>query len=757
VGRLWVLWMVLGAGAVGATAMWVWSALSTKAPPSGSSTPEPVKPRDPPKDEKAPLTNTAHPPEDKTTKTQAPAPPTPQPRAAIDVSRFSVDNVSLVYNDELLSDESRARLIQIVADATPPDSWRRVETQPEDLTEERVILRNFGIKEEDDPESYKTIEALICQQNPGQFSPYTPGTKLRIPPIPVHAATHKQRGPVRVQTQNSAIIEQKSLSPSASIQASTVAGTTKLNTAATSAAANAVTQIDLLDPHHLISDALKSRVLALPPKVHAISGGGGIAIMRQRAVANTQCIDKPSQWTTTSPYWGDVHQSMAHATATPALRQALLEAARKTPLVILDWDDGTNVHGSEVEATALYTLHEFGLDFLAPGVDFVELNPKEPAQKERLHRILDDFALHYFCPNLTFGCTKEKNEDVDKANLLTDARSWIANPDSPSLGNEFVRISNQQNTDASASTSDFAIHDLVLWALMWNYFRADRDASNIVNMSFEVLSASFAIENPNYLDASHGLGIMAATDSRAEEVIRDIPQAAARDYLKFINVTSSDGSSIRGVSGPVPVSIIAPDCGFEYKSSAQPPAAIVPSTRGTSFASPYIAALAWIDTLLNHVDLNEIRHSLIQAGRLSREAVSPRVESAGPIDPARFLTPRTAYVIEQDNIVRRIHSAHLFLRDTKNNNTLNFGNSQSDSSPTKDVTIAILGSGAQQTARIRSIVPPEPDNPGTNPAAHTVDYVIASDWLFTAEDDAGHAIKCGGKLPNPMECREIGF
>ncbi|GEM_PF-5446605 len=668
--------------------------------------------------------------------------PTGQPpKPPIPLIEKHADVVNLVYNDSTISDQSRSELINIVADATPTSSWRQVVTLDEDLTEGHLIRRIYGIDRFTDPISYETLISLICATNPHARPPYATGSTLRMPPLPPHSSAPAKSAAIRYQTTNTLLVNETTLSKIVEHDAAE-ASQRQINASFQARQVGQIIAIGLIDPTNLIQRALRTLDPVLPPGVHAI-GNGAITTVRllQDGAPPSQCNDNPYNWYRSSPYYSVLSTDLQELSADSSKREALKQSAKKTPLVILDWNNETTVHGKKVFAASAYALHQMSFDFLNPYITFVELNPRQQKSRNHLMSVLNDFASNFFCVQREHACKANgQGELEDNNNLLKSARSWLRNPDDAAWATD--QLVDENPNDRTA----FAIHDVVLWAVLWEYFRYNNPS--VVNMSFSVLSSAVRIEGAQYLGSSHSMGLSAASDVKTAERLIDIPQNAATSNSFFLNVTSGSrtGQNLRGYSqlnSAVTVTALAPDCGYNFQLGD---AIIHSDDSGTSFATPFVAALAWINFLRYGTDLKEMRHEIIWASEILPIAPALPIESEGVLDPARMLLKPESYLIDANSVAHTLKTATLRLNDAKHGDSKLFIVPRDS-----NVTVRLFSIGQQTIARIRTLTDV------VNQEATPIDFILDDTSTFSAEDTMGNKYDWHTANEFLSKGREIGF
>lgn len=371
--------------------------------------------------------------------------------------------------------------------------------------------------------------------------------------------------------------------------------------------------------------------------------------------------------------------------------QELIGRATSVPLVIIDWISSSEEHGEKVRSVVDYLLHEFGLSL---PITLIDLNPTH--SRRTLSPILSEFEKEYYCPKMGIDCGRKEPSEV------TDARKWIAGRHSAEGG-----VAN--------------VNQLVLEALLWKYFHQERAW---VNMSFSIDSLSLQILQADFLATSHSFGISAANDDRLPESPVGVPQRAASVYTNFVNVTyaTREGVLLGGETNPlysVIVTAAGQGCGFDFEH-------IRKSDEGTSFASPYVAAVSWIKYLIDGVDETRMRKALVDASSVAATPNQLEIESAGIFDPARLLLKQpTSIVAMSDGSEKTYASIRLTLRYKKHDGSP----VQEDFKTGEGTAITFVRIGAILKARVRRMRTSQPPIPVTD----TEEFEVVSATLQTSD------------------------
>ena len=460
---------------------------------------------------------------------------------------------------------------------------------------------------------------------------------------------------------------------------------------------------DLADSGELVDQAWQTREAVLPPGVHAFGDGGETRIVLAQASARP--CDGMEGWITSSAFFSEMQARIAELRQDGAQLEAVRKRAEATPLVIIDWNFGANNHGSKVVDTAKFVLARFGLPELAVG--YVDLNPANTGSDQAsLGRIFEDFKDHYYCVRPGIDCKKKA-----QAALLKESEKWLS-------------------SQPDMRADDLRVNQLVLEAVLWRYFN---QRSTWVNMSFSIDSRPIEVLQNDYLHASSSFGVAAAGNDRGQPTSSGgVPQKAAAIYANFVNVTfgTRQGEllgSTTNLDAKAPVTILGPGCGYQGTS-------IKPTESGSSFSSPYVAAVAWLKFLLDETGHDHMRNSLIRASWLPpfRARSLLQIESAGIFDAPRLLAPDRPHVQFKDGTIKTISSGKMTITYRKPSG----GSATEDFLPGENTSITAYSSAGRLYAIIRTPrTPPEM----VPPFADAKEVEITS-LVLHGKTDTGEAI-----------------
>lgn len=569
-------------------------------------------------------------------------------------SQFGNHTIHLLYDDSILSDSARAKLIALLA-KQPPGDLKTITVTPQDQGITKLIQNNFHLSGITDKLSVDALASAIRALNGLASDTVIAGQTLRAPGLPSHVyRTNEQDKPAfRVAT-----IGAKAITVGAAPEDLRA---NKGLPAAPQPRNGDLTAKEIADPQQLAELAWRSVAPVLPQGVFPLEDGGNVDIHLADA---SQCMAQ--QWLTTSPFYDDLHSSMNTYLAQPGNHTLLINGASSLPLVVIDWNDDVKKHGQKVTSVVKYLLNQLGVSDLT--FHEVDLNPTNNSAE--LKTIFTDYLNDYYCSLQGIDC-KSKGQKA----LIDDVSGWLK--------------TKPQSVNGIAS-----LKQLLLEAVLWKYFSSSRA---IVNMSFSVDSLALEILQAQFLAASHSVGVVAASDDSQPQGTAGIPQRAASIYPNFLNVTygNADGTILGGFSNSsynIIVTTIAQGCGFTY-------ADISNGDAGTSFAAPYVATALWLRSLMNNGDTSTLRRDLVEASDVSRSAQLPQVESSGTFDLATLLLPSSSYLLNSQGAAIGIVSGTLRVVSMKDT-----GGTIDESFTTGEhVSIAFVKRGGTLLARIRTL------------------------------------------------------
>ena len=566
--------------------------------------------------------------------------------------------VHLLYDDSILPDSARAKLISLLA-KQPLADLKTITVTPADQGMTKLVQNNFHLSGITDKLTVDALISSIRYLNGLVDDKLIPGQILQTPGLPSHVyrKNEQDKPAFRVST-----IGARSLTIARS--PGDLHDDKKLPTAAQPRNGD-LTAKEIADPRQLaeLSWTLGGIPL-LPPGVLPLEDGGNVDV--HLADSSSSCMAQ--HWLASSPFYNVLRNSMNAFLGKPGNHDLLLKSAAALPLVIIDWNDGVKKHGQKVTSVVNYLLNELGVDNLP--FHEVDLNPTNNAAE--LQEIFNDYLANYYCALQGIDC-KSKGQKA----LFDDVSQWLK--------------TKPQSVNGIAS-----LKQLMLEAILWKYFSPSHSRA-IVNMSFSVDSLALEILQAQFLAASHSVGVAAASDDAQPQGTAGIPQRAASIYPNFLNITYgyTDGTILGGFSNSnfnIIVTTIAQGCGFSYGD-------INSGDAGTSFATPYVATSVWLRSLMNGGDTSTVRRDLVEASDVSRSPQLPLVESSGAFDIASLFLPDYYYFLDNNNAPNKIANGTLRIVSIKDRG----GTIDEPFTAGEHVSIAFVSSGTTLRVRIRTL------------------------------------------------------
>lgn len=506
--------------------------------------------------------------------------------------------VFVEVKDSDLTDAQWASIAEAIAAEVPFANWKKVGVrQNEGLG--NVVDRYYDIYTGTTkkvaysrplPTTSKMLVDLIEDANDVKTTALTVGQEVSVPPVPVRAsAASADSSVVRIfdpQTEHYAVFD-------TSYHGTPVAGLYANRDAYRPAAT--------LAP---LREAGRT-IFALSPQRAATLGFGRVVsnYVSVRLLQAKPCV-APDPVIKTSPYLQFAHTQLA------GKLDELKKKSANRRLVLIDFDFEKG-HGSQVRSAARWVLNHLSVASLADEMREVELNPSGYSTDVPVDLI--KLGQRYVEWGAKFGVTSSD------AYALS---GWLMY-EKPGVGK-----------------AEYTVPPILLQAAVWDHL----DRGNWLNLSWMVSASSGAL--PVELDPllkKSGSFVAVAAGNDAEEVRADrTPQSAASIVPQFANVTfgAPDGTIYGTWTGSAGgrVDVLAPGCGITYGT-------LTPDLRGSSYASPIVAAAAWLKHLLDGTTATDMRRLLIRASSL----VPPRTEkvaSGGAFDPARLLANVGAHYVD---------------------------------------------------------------------------------------------------------------
>lgn len=500
------------------------------------------------------------------------------------------DPLYFVFRESEFTDSDWQGLATTFADEIPLELWRPIAVQPGDGLY-RIIDRYYDIYAGDLdsdfaaplPETTELLARLIVARNGLSSEVLEEGQIIRIPPLPVRAATGttfhntwRHYDPTNSQYWIS------TWSPEAHVRQSVPGFVPAVE----------------LQPFRFAEETILPITSEQSRRLAQLSPNGQVhqlLMARVELLQTQECMSADDQLEA-SPYLRRAQTRLRN------LLPQIVEAAaeRKLALVDFDFDRG---HGAKVRSAALWVLEKVGVrEVLEPYVENVELTPRRTNALR-----LQDALVSYSDWLLS---SRENDMQVKLASWWTIAAPDIATGES-------VRM----------------IPAAMISAVLWQ----ELNQGDYLNLSWK-LETAMGIQPLGIAQAlrQHSSFVSVAAGNRTEEVRADLfPQGAASIFRSFVNVTygARDGrlyGSRTGSMGGGKVDLLAIGCGIDFNDLRQ-------SDRGSSFASPVVAAAAWVKALADSVSANELRAALIRASLLVQPASMRRTTSGGYFDPAKLI------------------------------------------------------------------------------------------------------------------------
>ena len=538
--------------------------------------------------------------------------------------------VMLVYHEQRLRDPQRAAIVRFVAAAVPPRDWKTEHvakaTTFAGLADDYYDLYERG--RFSNPRSTAAMIEALRRGNPDLPERIPAGTVVRLPPLPVRAKSiyDVDRGRAEdfrvfsasdhayVGTSGADALplpRETSIAIAQDMSAQRDASSTGIVLEVTPELQQAVAQRGV--PAVLVSTRRTAE------DAQSVKTDARLELLQQ---GGDDCADA-FDFLSKSPFRT---AAMGRLSALPsATRAAILGLASRRRFVVLDAQvtrpDG---HGHKVHAVARATLEKLGAAEVAKHTQAFDLLPSSEEAAGRLGEALE-----------TFLASQQPVSDTE----IKRARDWIK----------------EKRAEAAANTWPpvFDMPDMLLQAVLWTNFIVGADAppgpeekkeAVWLNMSFRIRSHALNLVLHSFRRGDALAFIAAGNDLGARLDRGFVPQDGALENPNFVLVTHGRLGGIDGtVSGDIgpQVMLVAPGCGFPGMPD-----------RGSSFASPYVAAVAWLRHLVD-VATHEQRplSSLIQDLAVASRPVADyeHVRSGGFFDAAHLLArPPPAHLLLSD-------------------------------------------------------------------------------------------------------------
>jgi hypothetical protein len=571
--------------------------------------------------------------------------------------------VRLVFAEQALNDPLRARMYDVIATSVDKEAWPTIElTQPTDIS--AILDEYFDIYTKGSgraPQTHRVLSGMIAEANPALVDPQSPNIlaagEVRLPPVPVRGFSLYAKDEVEARIFDPDDMSYALRAPDGNVVLRTE---TAMPTAAdTEVRRGKLTEV-VVSLTRLVRARLRTYATALRPILALDDTANAMATMRLLDEPAEHACDSAGQWFAHSPYMGSLQTIF-----TSAEIARLQSAAANVPLTVIDWnvDGDPKGHGSKVRAVVKETLTKFGLGTLDPFVKTFELNPAR--NRSELKRVLDAYE----------GFVTQQSGGQDLKTLFESADAWVRSfvpPDEYAV--------NQH------------VPSLVLQAVFWSQF----SRVQVLNFSFTTDSAALAVLDNHFMPAARAFAVLAAGNSGlpASPVLQ--PQAEAFRWKNVVNVTHghTDGTIDGDTTNPqysVIVNLIAPGCGYTT-------APITPDENGSSFASPYVAAFAWV-RMLQGVAAGSIKGALVSASA-PIPVIGQKVESGGLFDPALFLLHPSSHMVSADGAYLSLSKLAFTMTYRSDGSDITITNPTAGE-PTYTVTFQTCGDAPRLCATVR--------------------------------------------------------
>ena len=536
------------------------------------------------------------------------------------------ERVLVVYDEQELADADRAQMFALLLETAPKSWWREITVdRPQTI---RTVLDDYydywdnPLKSADKNPFKSTVDVLqtaIQRENgmAAERDELAAGTKLRIPPVPVAGERNvKPNVPVRTRIFDPSSFRYGFVPSLKNVGRATTRDVSLAKDHAFRAARLTVIEI----PHWRDAAAyLRKHKIPLPQ---------GVLVKRPTATAKLEFLD-PNEDADCPPRVTALEGSPLVTVTKAELEKRrgkiddVVLAAEAMPLWIVDWDvDVPGGHGNKVHAVVTGVLRDLGFEELLPHVHTFDLNPMHNGQE--LLRTLQAYR--------DFNEANDNFSAEAMSLAFRTAKQWIEKPE----------------IDPNAPAQD--IDEFVLQSVFWRFLY---NAPSWANFSFRTLYPQGALLHASFMEQSRSFAAVAAGNDRDREVaLGSYPQVGAAMHPQLVNVTYGrpDGYVLGSRHGArVPVLLVARGCGFAYENR------IRPDERGSSFATPFVAATSWVKALTEGIDPEAMRDRLGDAVTLT-PFVQPMVASHGIYDPALLFVAETQqpYAILRDGTMKAL-------------------------------------------------------------------------------------------------------
>jgi hypothetical protein len=558
--------------------------------------------------------------------------------ALVSRSLVAAETVYLIYDEfgragdqaHGIADSDRAALMRLLCAVVPVEKWPVVTTESAEAAG-TLIDRYFYYFPHGYQVTYDELIAQLLQANhlkPGEPAELTtvPSGKVILPPVPLRGEWLSDRVAIRgfrPRTQGySWMAELSSDKMSFSDRRNLVPARDNPFHDAT------LTVVEFDSAEALLSAMDKAGLQALPD---------GVVLRTGNSLEPVTLLADGPQCNSPAPQLSDFAeaQTLRERLTDPQVAKTVVARAENMPLVIIDFDFISG-HGAAVMDVVKSVLEPLGVfKALDPHIVRIDFDRRKKENRDAMREVLLSYKDH-------LAKTGVRSAALDKA--FAEAEAWLKG------------TTVNRNPDGTVSLMQ-EINEQVLYALLWRYF-SDRQAW--VNMSFFIDAPQFRILDG--ISDSPSFAVSAAGNERLQGVPASrYPQTGAKLFDNFVNVTyGTRGGDVCGskhTADMIPVALIAPGGGFSGDH-------ITPQQAGSSFASPYVAAVSWLKRLADETSSKDMRTVLMDSVEPS-PALLGTVASGGFFDGAAVLAFPGAmppHYVDTAGMLHRLTAGELQIR-----------------------------------------------------------------------------------------------
>jgi hypothetical protein len=533
------------------------------------------------------------------------------------------------YNDRILADPERAQLIEFVANVVPIERWKTEDVRSGE-TVESLIQRLYNLSDETNHESVDVLKKAIKYEGAGSgvsISSFPQEIKsVKVPPVPIKATDKKadvESNEIRLQNFESDVLRSVQ-----DVRDLAFLVPEKLPMDKEPSEGDA-TMLLLGTYEELINTMRRNGRFILPPDNVRIMRNDGnvdmIVTQNRRKNPGSECSEA-KDWAKNNLIPEVFLKKLGDPQKDPAQEGKLEQRASLRNLVIIDWVAAPLYHGKKVESVVHYVLDELlHVSSLKKYVKEIDLNPATPDNRQQLLALLDSYHQDYCIENPGYCVSRRDKKSVDA--LFADAADWVRKGgDTSDKGSK----KSSSVVELSGSEGVLPVRQFVLEAAVWRYLKPASHAW--VNMSFAVRTLDSGVTSMRKMGATNSLVFVAARNDHLPEEVT-FPQWFATDLSQFVNVSygTSTGDLLGGytyIAPPPPtivVSLAGPGCGYSFESIGK-------NDLGSSYATPFVASFAWVESLLEDTPPERMREDLVNASAMVPQELT--IESAGLFDPS---------------------------------------------------------------------------------------------------------------------------